>query len=348
VLRHRSLHLPLLALLVLGPGACGSSDDPGGNTDSGLAPDLTADAPAALNVGFIGSPCEDESDCDFDYPRCLTDGLPRGMCSQGCVGGCPDREGTITTFCVTPSELRSTAAAGLCTMRCDYGASPTGCRAGYQCVPATRFGEEETVIYACVPGDDRPFALSACHRQLLAAGIAFNPSVDLGESPADHPELVCDPVDPIWLLDPVFHGVSLRLTTNEQVVPFLVSCPLALAIERTARILREERYAIDDLVHYGGYNCRVVAGSSTLSQHGLANALDVMALGRADGTRFTVLDHWERDQPAPVTAEGALLRDFVERLHQDRVFNVILTPDYDEYHTDHFHLDLTPGKHVLD
>jgi hypothetical protein len=42
-----------------------------------------------------------------------------------------------------------------------------------------------------------------------------------------------------------------------------------------------------------------------------------------------------------------VLYDFVHKLHDDRVFNVILTPEYNAAHADHFHMDLTPKNPVI-
>ena len=52
---------------------------------------------------------------------------------------------------------------------------------------------------------------------------------------------------------------------------------------------------VSDLVHYGVYNCRVISGTNTLSEHGLANAIDIAGIRWAVDGYFSVLDDWEKD-----------------------------------------------------
>lgn len=60
-----------------------------------------------------------------------------------------------------------------------------------------------------------------------------------------------------------------------------------------------------------------------------------------------MLTDWEKNQPAPVTAAGVFLEDLVQSYHEQKVFNIILTPDYNDAHADHFHCDQTPGSDFL-
>ena len=63
-----------------------------------------------------------------------------------------------------------------------------------------------------------------------------------------------------------------------------------------------------EFVHYGTYNCRPIAGTSTLSQHAYANAIDIYGFTLDDGSFYTVIDDWEDFVDAPVTAGGSWLR----------------------------------------
>jgi hypothetical protein len=85
----------------------------------------------------------------------------------------------------------------------------------------------------------------------------------------------------------------------------------------------------------GTYACRNVnsTASGRRSQHATANAIDIAGFRLADGRRISILDHWGRDTP-----EGRFLA--AARDGACGFFNVVLSPDYNRLHANHFHLDL--------
>jgi hypothetical protein len=281
--------------------------------------------------------------CSYEGARCLTDGFPNGACSQDCSLYCPDREGANSvTFCIAPPQ-GVTAGEGICVSRCDYALYPgTGCRSGYGCQELPRYSEPDTTRYVCLPGD--PPELSTCLEELAATGVPFEPAAVSDASPTDHPELTCHIDDPVRVNGSI-QGISLRYYANEEATPTLMSCSLALALDRMASILNE--YDVKDVEHMGTYNCRVIAGTSTLSQHALGFAIDISAFTFGDGTRWTVNDDFE-EGTSPQTAAGQWLWNLVSRLHSERVFNIILTPNYNDAHRNHFHVDLTSGANYLE
>ena len=125
----------------------------------------------------------------------------------------------------------------------------------------------------------------------------------------------------------------------------LVACDLALALGALARQARKQN--IQRVVHLGTTQCRTIADTQVLSQHAFGRAIDISAFHLDNGRVVRVLQDWERGQPQPRTQPGRLLRDFAMALHRDQVFNVVLTPEYNEAHWDHFHLDLTRDRHFL-
>jgi hypothetical protein len=104
---------------------------------------------------------------------------------------------------------------------------------------------------------------------------------------------------------------------------------------------------ISDFVHYGTYNCRVISGTDTLSEHAYANAIDIAGVELQTGERYTVLDDWEDGDPSPETEGGELLYWLAHEMHDLAIWNVILTPEYNAAHDNHFHVDLTPGSYFL-
>jgi hypothetical protein len=84
--------------------------------------------------------------------------------------------------------------------------------------------------------------------------------------------------------------------------------------------------------HMGSYNCRTIAGSSTPSEHATGNAIDISAFVLADGSRVTLLNHWDaRD------GRSAFLQDI--RDGACPLFKTVLSPDYNAAHANHFHFD---------
>ena len=70
----------------------------------------------------------------------------------------------------------------------------------------------------------------------------------------------------------------------------------------------------------------------------------VQAATQVDGKIFSVENDYEKGQPNPKTEGGILLKTAAQRFYDELVFNIILTPDYNEDHYNHFHCDLTPGS----
>lgn len=119
-----------------------------------------------------------------------------------------------------------------------------------------------------------------------------------------------------------------------------MTCPLA---DRYARWTREvlqpaaERHfgqAVTLVETFGTYGCRNIAGTGRLSEHGKANAIDISGFTLANGRRITVLDGWNDSD----RRERAFLRD----LHRGACerFEIVLGPDANADHRNHFHFDM--------
>lgn len=129
--------------------------------------------------------------------------------------------------------------------------------------------------------------------------------------------------------------VALRPAAN-------VRCPMVPAIDawvKNSVIPASSRYLgspVTALKIISSYSCRTRNSRpfAKLSEHGLANAIDVAAFDLADGRRVTLLRGWRRGS----RAEQAFLR----AVHKDacRYFTTVLGPDADRYHQNHFHFDL--------
>lgn len=95
--------------------------------------------------------------------------------------------------------------------------------------------------------------------------------------------------------------------------------------------------------NFGSYSCRRIYGSTEItdrpSEHARANALDVASVTLSDGRTISVQTDW--DGQGANGAEGSM---FLKRLRDGacRVFSTVLTPDYNDAHRDHLHLDGAP------
>ena len=82
-----------------------------------------------------------------------------------------------------------------------------------------------------------------------------------------------------------------------------------------------------------------------MSEHGFANALDIAVFELADGTRIRVKDHWHSDGSWFGRRAAGFLRDVGRSACNS--FMVVLTPDSDAAHHDHFHFDAGHWKSWL-
>ena len=138
-----------------------------------------------------------------------------------------------------------------------------------------------------------------------------------------------------------------RLGTDENEVEIgnlsQVSCPMAAAFASWVRFAvgREARSMLGSplakVETMGSYDCRMVAGTDRLSAHATANAIDISGFVLADGRRITVLGNWVGGTPAE--------RDFLRAIHASacKRFGMVLGPNYNAAHRNHFHIEHTPG-----
>ncbi|MGZ8364316.1 MAG: extensin family protein, partial [Caulobacteraceae bacterium] len=90
-------------------------------------------------------------------------------------------------------------------------------------------------------------------------------------------------------------------------------------------------------------SCRRIYGSTEVqarpSEHARANALDISGVRLADGRTVTLLADWRGEGAA-----GGKGATFLKRIRSGacRVFSTVLSPEYNDAHKDHLHLDGAP------
>ena len=185
-----------------------------------------------------------------------------------------------------------------------------------------------------LPGTTRPArgrpraaaAASAC-RLALSDQVAIAPSI-----PDIHGPGGCGGEDLVRLeavVLPDKHLVSVKPAAT-------LRCTMALAVADWVRtdmapLAQRLGSVLSDLDNLDSYECRGrnrVAGAK-LSEHGLANALDVRALKLANGRSIVLTD-----RTVPREFRESVLHSVCAR------FSTVLGPGSDWYHEEHIHLDL--------
>ncbi len=136
---------------------------------------------------------------------------------------------------------------------------------------------------------------------------------------------------------------ALRVQGGEvaQSSSFLASCPLAVAyamfehhtLQPAAQSVYGQKIARVD--HLGSFACRNVYNreSGALSRHASADALDIAGFRLADGRSISVLKDWPKQNQ-----DAQFLRQV--RDGACKAFSVVLSPDYNAAHRNHFHVDV--------
>ncbi|WP_069298526.1 extensin family protein [Neptunicoccus sediminis] len=132
--------------------------------------------------------------------------------------------------------------------------------------------------------------------------------------------------------------VQLSNLATARIAPLETRCDIALrlamwehhGLQPAAQALLGA--GISRIHHYGSYSCRTIAGSSRMSQHATANALDISGFDLTNGQKIRLRNDW---QATGKTAE--FLRS--ARNSACAWFRMVLSPDYNAAHHDHFHMD---------
>ncbi len=161
---------------------------------------------------------------------------------------------------------------------------------------------------------------------------------------------------PIRLIGPV-RGVHIRPVGRVQrgstSVHDILDCRLALALHDFAAVLAA--HSVSEIRHLSMYRPGAkIRSSGRPSQHGSALAIDIGQIVFTNGTHLDVEDHWNGGIGSAVCGEGSApthrteaayaLRSIICHAAEQRLFNVILTPNYNRAHFNHFHLDINAGK----
>jgi hypothetical protein len=139
-------------------------------------------------------------------------------------------------------------------------------------------------------------------------------------------------------------GFDNAMLANRVAIPLApaspkLACPMVAGLDLWLRDVVQPAakahfgQTVKSVQHFGTYSCRNVAGTSRRSEHATANAMDIAAFTLADGRVISVLKDWSGKPDAQ-----AFLREVRDGACD--IFSVMLSPDYNAAHHDHFHVDL--------
>lgn len=155
---------------------------------------------------------------------------------------------------------------------------------------------------------------------------------------------------PVVITGPV-GGVTL--TPHWGDAEALMDCRFAWTLAVLSPRIRAAGF--NELRYSSFYSYRNVAGSRRLSRHALGMAVDIHEMRGPEGMRAHVKRDWERTGGAANACQGPFppnpggrLRQMVCDLEASGLIYLVLTPDSDQAHHNHFHISgLRPGDRAL-
>jgi hypothetical protein len=138
---------------------------------------------------------------------------------------------------------------------------------------------------------------------------------------------------------------GIELTSDDQ--PLVIDCSLAISLDEAGRYLHG--LGITKATFSSAYSRRNVRGTTHPSKHSYGLAIDVHTFGGPDLGDLRVDRDYEQglgDEVdcvgEPLTQGGAVLKILQCQLVRSGLFHLVLSPDYDDAHHDHFHLEVKP------
>ncbi|HWI84727.1 MAG TPA: extensin family protein [Sphingomonas sp.] len=197
-------------------------------------------------------------------------------------------------------------------------------------------------LNSCIPGSNRPARVSrvpaddmrsfqACLVDLAALGAKVQPLPDRSWPNG------CSATHAVKL---VAIGIPV---TNLGAVKCGLARPFVSWVRESVQQAAQARFGtyVTKIESFGSFACRPVNNveGGKMSEHGRADAVDIAGFTLANGRRIMVRQDWN----GPDEQARAFLRD----LHKAacRRFNVVLGPDANAYHQDHFHFDMGSGPY---
>jgi hypothetical protein len=184
-----------------------------------------------------------------------------------------------------------------------------------------------------------------CEAELVTRGIGF--------TRVDEARGVRAPVRLTGPLRGVEFNTSEKPEKRDVSNWMVADCRLALALDDFAGILAA--HDIVEVRHYSMWRPppKSWPEDKEASRHAGALALDAGWFKKSDGTKLDVLDDFygrigaktcgDGAKPRKATPKSLELREILCETAEAHLFNVMLTPNYNRPHRNHFHLEVTSG-----
>jgi len=164
--------------------------------------------------------------------------------------------------------------------------------------------------------------MGECTKELAARKVMFKPTARPG----------------------IAHAVAITgplggVTYAPQLV---IDCSLAVSLDEIGHYLRA--LGIDRAKVISAYSVRTVRGTNVPSKHSYGLAVDVSELGALSVARDYEMGLGDEVDciGRPTTRAAATLKTLQCQLVRSGLFHLVLSPDYDGDHGDHFHLEVLP------
>ena len=138
-------------------------------------------------------------------------------------------------------------------------------------------------------------------------------------------------------------GVGVSATDHTLVI----DCSLAVSLAEAGRYF--VALGVDHVVFSSAYSRRNVRGTNRPSKHSFGLAIDVHTFVSADLGTLRIDRDYEQglgDEVdcvgVPLSQGGAVLKVLQCQLVRSGLFHLVLSPDFDDAHHDHFHLEARP------
>ncbi len=177
---------------------------------------------------------------------------------------------------------------------------------------------------------------AACEAELVKRRIAF-----------DRVDSARGVIAPVRLSGPL-SGVTFRsnlpASKRKSAVIEIYDCRLVLALDDFAKLLA--KHDVVEVVHLSVYRpvSKKVSLKGAGRRHAGALAIDAAVFKTTDGRTLDVQKDFHGAigaKTCPPPASASELRKIACEASEARLFNVLLTPDYNWAHRNHFHLEVT-------
>ncbi len=208
-----------------------------------------------------------------------------------------------------------------------------------QLEPAARVARTEAKTPRAVVRE--PAEEAGCYAELRDAGVRFERVNQASAGGVSQPIKLVGPIDGVN----IYGGGKKNAPTN------YLDCRLALALLEWAPLLRAS--GVVGLHHYSMYRRAATVGQSAkVSGHAHGRAIDVAFFEMSDGRKLSVLDDWTHRargaEPCEVASAARsgdrVMRELVCEATERALFQMVLTPHYNEAHRNHVHLEIDPRR----